>query len=36
MLFLSMFVSVVVVTFQNTFHAKMYQTDIFLFLKNYF
>jgi hypothetical protein len=30
------FESVVAVTFQITFYAKIYQNDVFLFFKNYF
>jgi hypothetical protein len=28
--------SVVVIIFQNVFHAEMHQNDVFLFFKNYF
>ena len=31
-----MFGSVVVIDFQNIFHAEMHQNNIFSFLKNYF
>jgi len=31
-----MFGSVVVITFQITFHAEMHANDVFLFFKNYF
>jgi hypothetical protein len=32
----NVFESVVAVVFQNIFHSKIYQNNIFLFFKNYF
>jgi hypothetical protein len=31
-----MFMSVVAVAFQSVFHLEMYQSNVFLFFKNYF